>query len=160
MKPWLVNRQRMKPVSTIVLHATEGGTAESSIEFLREAKPDSRQGYSYHAIIERDGEIFKCAPLSRVALHAGVSMGPDGRGVNAYSIGICFANRQNGEPYTFAQLDACAWEVGHCRAMYPGIKWITTHNLISPGRKTDPRGFPIEEFAERVGLPVWRPKLP
>ena len=157
LKGWLPSRARRRDPSTVVLHATAGASATSSIAWLWKLAKDAIRGNeaSYHYIIERDGKIFKCVPLSRVAFHAGKSFGPEGSNVNDYSIGIAFANRNDGEPYTIAQIDAAAELIDAIRQ--PGLTWITTHYLIAPGRKNDPNGFPFKQFAERVGMVPWKP---
>lgn len=133
LKNWLSSRARRRPATTIVLHATDGASASSSISWLRQI------GLSYHFVIERNGDIAKCVPVGRVAFHAGESNGPDGVNVNAYSVGIAFANRESkGEKLTAAQIDACANLVHELSVKEPTIKHLTTHYAISPGRKTDP----------------------
>lgn len=151
---WLKHEKRVKPCDTVVLHATAGGTAAGAIETLRERK------LSYHYLIEdqreHDGRIVKCCPSNSVAYHAGVSKGPHGRGVNAYSIGISFVNANTGDdPYSQAQFSACAELVEALKGQFP-LKWLTTHYWISPGRKTDPKGFDVEKMAKVVGLALWK----
>jgi N-acetylmuramoyl-L-alanine amidase len=147
VEKWLPSRARTAPVTTIVFHGTAGATANSSIDWLRFI------GLSYHYIIERDGTVFKCVPTSRQALHAGVSVGPDGSNVNRYSIGVCFANREDGrEPITDAQLQSAAELCREIVRAIPTIKWITTHKAIAPRRKSDPRMFNITAFARLLRL--------
>ena len=130
---WLPFRSRHAPITTIVLHATAGKSASSSIAWLRKIK------LSYHYIIERDGTVFKCVPYSRVAFHAGKSLGPQGENVGEYSIGISFANMDDGsEPYTAEAVAACNALIAELSGAIPSLKWITRHKDISPGRKTDP----------------------
>lgn len=133
---WLPSRGRGKEkLSTIVLHSTAGASAVSSYNWLKKI------GLSYHYIIERDGTVLKCAPLGKVAYHAGISEGPDGRDVNRYSIGICLANKNDGEPYPEAQVLALYWLIKVLEKGYPNLKWLTTHYGIAPKRKTDPQCF-------------------
>jgi N-acetylmuramoyl-L-alanine amidase len=162
---WLHLRfgKRTKPLTTIVLHGTAGSSARSSASWLK--RPDV--GLSYHAIcsdpndVDGDGTILKCVRDSHVAYHAGKSVGPNGPGVNAYSLGFAFSNIEDGkQPISIKQWDAgIEWCAAQCRA-YPSITWITTHAIISPGRKFDPRGpvagmkasrpFPLEKFCLAV----------
>lgn len=139
-----------REVSTVILHATAGASALSSISWLRKI------GLSYHFIIERDGTIHKLVPLSRQAFHAGVSRGPDGASCNRYSFGIAFANTNTGEKVTKAQEDACEWLINTLKAAYPTLTYLTTHRLVSPGRKTDPKGYDFIPMAKRTGLVPWR----
>jgi N-acetyl-anhydromuramyl-L-alanine amidase AmpD len=151
---WLASRPRKVPISTIVLHATDGASAGSSISWLRKI------GLSYHYVIERDGSVTKCVPVSRVAFHAGKSFGPQGSDVNPYSIGISLANLESHrEPITQKQIDALDDLVGLLCDAEPDIKWITTHYWISPGRKTDPKMLPVQnimKIATANKLRMWR----
>lgn len=154
---WLVSRSRTKPPSTIVLHATAGGSAASSIEWLQKI------GLSYHYLIDRDGTVFKCVPTTRVAFHAGVSDGPAGLYVNSYSIGIAFANRNDGEKIAVAQIAACKQLIADLARATPTLRYLTTHYAITVrpdghARKTDPVGFDhLNEVRGRLQLwkPVW-----
>lgn len=145
---WLASRPRKKSITTIVLHATAGSSLSGALSTLR------LKGFSYHYIIEKNGRATKCVPYSRVAFHAGKSSGPTGPNVNEGSIGICFVNRNDGaDPYPEAQIEACKSLVGELINAIP-LRWITTHFAISPGRKTDPKGFPVERVA--MGLERWK----
>lgn len=151
---WLASRARKEPITTIVLHATDGRSVGSSISWLRKI------GLSYHAVCERDGVISKCVPLSRVAFHAGKSKGPFGDNVNRYSLGFSLANWESrNEKVTEAQEKAISeWVANVCRA-YPSITHITTHYWISPGRKTDPamlNRLIINDIAAANNLKVFR----
>jgi N-acetylmuramoyl-L-alanine amidase len=133
---WLATRERKRPVTTVVLHASAGASALSSISWLRQIS------LSYHYVIERDGTIYKCAPASRVAFHAGRSLGPDGTDVNSYSVGICFANRNDGkEPITPEQRAAASFLCVELQKQFKDLIWVTRHRDVSPGRKTDPNTF-------------------
>lgn len=172
---WLASRPR-KPdavVDTIVLHATAGGTLSGALSTLR------LRGLSYHYLIEdaasgRDGVITKGVPAGRIAFHAGNSYGPheDRRGVsrqrgagsnfmagcsvNGYTIGISFVNANDGiDPYGTLQVDSCVLLINALKVQFPALRWLTTHAIVSPGRKTDPRSFPVATVAARVGLQVW-----
>jgi N-acetyl-anhydromuramyl-L-alanine amidase AmpD len=155
LKKWLARRKR-KPgtvVSTVVMHSSAGGSAKSSIGWLAQI------GYSYHAIIERDGTATKCVPFSDVAYHAGKSVGPEGANVNEYSVGICFAHRNDGkEQITEAQLDAAEQIVFALKMQFPLLQFVANHHGISPGRKFDPRGFNVEKFGQKVHLTPWKRK--
>lgn len=151
LTPWLPHKARVKPCDTICLHATAGGSAEGAISTLR------KRGLSYHYIVEKNGHIYKCVPSESVAYHAGVSKGPHGTGVNSYSIGISFVNLNDGrDQYTQEQFDACESLVAALRGAFP-IRYLTTHYWVSPGRKTDPKGFDVEKLARKEGLEIWKP---
>lgn len=154
-------RARRQPITTIVLHGTAGASASSSLAWL------AKIGLSYHAIVadendpEGDGTVLKCVPDSKVAFHAGKSLGPSGEGVNGYSLGLAFSNFETGsDPISRAQWDAAVTRCAQWCLAYPSIRYVTTHAIVSPGRKSDPRGpvegwpnsgrFPLIEFARQV----------
>lgn len=153
---WLASRARTHQPTTVVLHATAGGSATSSISWLRQI------GLGYHYVIDRDGTVYKCVPTSRVAYHAGTSFGPQGSDVNGYSIGIAFANRNDGEPYTPAQIESAKELVKQLAEAMPSLRWLTTHYAITLGkdgksRKTDPRGFANMQTVADGKLELWKP---
>lgn len=150
LKNYLNGGNRSKPCTTIVVHATAGSTASGAIKTLVDRK------LSYHYIIDKDGTVFKCRPVSKTAYHAGESFGPDGRWVNGYSIGISLANLNDGkDPYTEAQIESLITLINLLKPTQP-IKWLTTHYWISPGRKTDPRGLDMNRIAKATQLPLWK----
>lgn len=156
LEHWLLSRPRREPCTTIVLHGTAGASGASSISWLRQI------GLSYHYVIDRDGAITKCVPISRVAFHAGKSVGPNGPNVNDYSIGIAWANLENGQdPLTPKQMEAAKELIQTLARDDSGIRYLTRHKDISPGRKTDPIMLSTAKLltlAESVKLTAWRPK--
>jgi AmpD protein len=121
-----------------------------SISILRE------RGNSYHYLIDRDGTTIQCVSPVQAAFHAGKSRGPQGEGVNEYSIGISFVNENVRErPIEQVQIDTAKELIGRLQAKFTHLKFITTHAAISPGRKDDPINFPIQELAEATNLSVW-----
>jgi N-acetylmuramoyl-L-alanine amidase len=161
--PRLPSRKRTAPITTLVLHATAGGSAESSIRWHRTLQTDDDEGNeaSYHYVIERDGTMYKCVNTSRVAFHAGKSVGPQGSNVNEYSIGISLANWQGYkgriEGYPAKQMAALDWLIGQLVDGIPSLKYITTHRIISPTRRSDPMGVNLQEYAEKFPkLKAWR----
>ena len=133
----------------IIVHATAGASGQSSVEWL------SQIGFGYHYIIERNGDIIVGVPKEQRAYHAGVSRGWDGKNCNSYTIGIAFANMDDGkDPITKQQLDALVELVDALKLKVPTLKWISTHKWVSPGRKTDPVLWtPAVEYR---GLKVWK----
>jgi N-acetyl-anhydromuramyl-L-alanine amidase AmpD len=121
-----------------------------SIDILR------LRGYSYHYLIDKNGDIIQCVSPAHVAFHAGTSDGPQGSGVNEYSIGVSLVNRNDGtDPFATEQIQAATELLAKLKSKFPNLKFVTTHAAISPGRKNDPTGFPLEQFASEVGLSVW-----
>ena len=131
---WLSFRNRTQPVTGIIVHATAGRTVIGSLETL------IAKGLSYHYIIDRDGTVTKCVPLSKVAFHAGVSFGWGGANCNGYTVGISLANLDDGkEKITEAQYEALIDLIDDICVEYDTIKWLSSHYGIAPKRKSDPR---------------------
>lgn len=137
-------------VDTLVIHATVESSLTGSIDILRE------RGNSYHYLIDRDGTTVQCVSPREAAFHAGKSMGPQGEGVNEYSLSISMVNLNDGsDPFTTVQIETAQALVKRLKASFPELRFVTTHAAISPNRKDDPKGFPIQEFAEATGLTLW-----
>lgn len=138
--------------SLLVLHADASAKASSSVAWIRRA--DSR--VSYHALVDRDGTVYMFVPLGKRAWHAGESVYQGRKNVNDFSLGLAFANLNNGvEPYTDAQYESGALLAAEWMKRFPtiGLDRITTHAAIAPGRKTDPLGFDMERFKALIRTP-------
>lgn len=150
---WLASRPRRADVTTVVLHATAGGSLAGALSALRQRE------LSYHYLIAKDGTITKAVAYTREAYHAGKSFGPGGQHVNRYSIGVAFVNRNDGiDAYTPAQLLSAEGLLVDLRRSIPTLRWLTCHYSISPGRKSDPRGFPALALAHTTRLEGWKVK--
>ncbi len=128
-----------------VWHSTAGGSARSSAEWI--ARPGSQAGY--HFIIDRDGSVIASTPLGATAYHAGRSAWPvpaagvpAGGSVNRRSIGVAFANRNDGsEAVTAAQIGAGIALAKLLADRFPVLRSAKAHirhRDCAPGRKSDP----------------------
>ena len=144
----LIGHGNLKP-SGIILHATAGKSGQSSVEWLWKIN------LGYHYIIERDGTIIVGVPRGEVADHAGISKGWAGKGCNSYTIGVSFANMDNGELLTKAQILACDELCAELVRKEPGLKFVSCHKYVSPGRKTDPVVWSFSD-SEYCGMKVWK----
>jgi N-acetylmuramoyl-L-alanine amidase len=150
---WLEHRDRKQGTTctTILLHATATPSLQTALDVLRERE------LSYHFLIDKDGSVLQCVPTDKVAFHAGESVGPDGPGVNEYSIGVSLVNLNDGdEPYTAQQIQATEALVRHLVPAFPTLRFLTTHAIVSPGRKSDPVGYPVAALAQATGLELWQ----
>lgn len=152
--------REMSAVDMIVMHCTAGASAMSSIEYLNTTADIAA---SYHFVIDRDGLIYRMCPVTVVAYHAGDSAWPTpvryppgngGRSVNARSVGIAWANRNDGiEQLTRAQVSSALWLCSiYTGAAYVSTARVLSHAQVSPGRKTDP-------VPETMPMDVWRTLL-
>lgn len=170
LDPPLPSRSRKRDPILLVLHATAGATARSSVDVLRE------KGLGYHYIIARDGKdsaksanangteavVFACVPVGRVAFHVGSQIPvPDvGHDINGNSVGISLANIQNRkqpEPYTVQQIEAMHQVIRGVLQEFPSIKLITAHAFVQPWNRSDPQNLDIDSIAVQHSLTVWRP---
>jgi N-acetylmuramoyl-L-alanine amidase len=137
-------------IRMIVLHATES-RSPGDFNFLRQGGTTSRPT-STHYYIDKEGNISQLVADKDIAWHAGVSSwkvdGKDVDGLNGISIGIQLSNLSTGKDlYPQAQYDAAVKLVRYLVAKYSIPRnQVVRHLDISPGRKTDPAGFPFERF--------------
>lgn len=140
-------------VDCIVLHSDASPTAKSSIDWIKRRE----SGVSYHTLIDRDGTAYKFVEPARRAWHAGPSEFRGRPDCNNYSLGLSFANKNDGEPYTAAQYESAAIVVLGWMSMFPKITpdRITTHAIVATpaGRKTDPLGFDLERLRKLIAVP-------
>ena len=148
-----------RDIDLIVLHCTAGDSARSSMDWMN--RSGSTNKTSYHYIVDRNGIIYRmCAPLL-TAYHAGDSAYPahpesnhQGTSVNRRSLGIAWANRNDGEPLTEKQIESGLWLCAlYCRGTNTSIPIdrVVGHCEVSPGRKSDPR--------PAMDMDTWREKL-
>jgi N-acetyl-anhydromuramyl-L-alanine amidase AmpD len=169
LNPSLVFGERNNPPELLVLHATAGSTARSSINHLESI------GLSYHYIIARDGKdssksanaentepvIFHCVPNTGQAFHVSSQIpAPGGLRINKSSIGISLANIQrkiNPEPYPALQIAALDELLVHLKTELPSLRFLTTHAVVQPWNRADPLNIFGEQLAGKHGLEFWRP---
>lgn len=148
--------QRMseRSIRMVVLHAT-AGRAPGDLAWLRRGG-DERRPVSVHYYIDKAGRISQLVADEDIAWHAGKSSWVvDGRQIsncNTVSLGIELENLNNGrDPYPEAQYEAAIWLTRRLVEQYDVPReQLVRHLDISPGRKTDPAGFPWEEFVYEV----------
>jgi len=144
---------RVHDINAIVVHKTESGNVEGTLEWFN----DSKSGVSSHYVIDSDGTIYQCVPDFMVAWHAGKSQLHGVSEVNQFSLGIELVGLDSDE-LTEQQMEAlvelCVERchdhkiplnrvVGHC------------HIAIPPGRKTDPgQKFDWFTFLNTLGARV------
>lgn len=91
---------------------------------------------SSHLFIRRTGEVLQFAPLSARAWHAGLSNFRGRNACNDFSVGIEMEG-DGKTPFEDAQYEALARVLPNVCRRLP-IRYVTGHEVIAPGRKTDP----------------------
>jgi|GEM_PF-464147 len=141
-------------IRMIVMHST-AGNAPGDYNWLRQGGSDQKP-VSVHYYVDKAGNISQMVDDQNRAWHAGVSTWPvDGHtvnGCNPVSVGIELENRNTGrDPYPQPQYNAALELVRALVAKYRVPRQqLVRHLDISPGRKTDPAGFPWERFVSQV----------
>jgi N-acetyl-anhydromuramyl-L-alanine amidase AmpD len=168
LTPPLAHRSRDAAPTLVVLHASAGASAKSSIDHLRGV------GLSYHYIIARDGKdsprasqsdgsesiVFHCVPNAGHAFHVGSTVPPPvGAGsINRNSIGVSLANLQNGQDrYTDPQITALGELLDKLRADVPSLRFLTTHAVVQPWNRSDPLRIDGPAVAAAHGFTWWQP---
>ena len=109
---------------------------------------------SSHLLIRRDGAIVQYVPFHKRAWHAGVSCFR-GRGVcNDFSIGIELEGTDK-EPFCENQYVTLCEVINSLHDVYPTLNkdFITGHEHIAPGRKTDPGPyFDWKRISDSLGV--------
>lgn len=133
-----------RKITCVVLHAT----ATSGLQSPKEWLCDPASQVSSHFLIDLDGTIYQLVDDNDIAWHAGVSEWKGQDNVNDFSIGIELVNANDGKmPYPPEQLSSLVGLVAEiCEVNNITATDVIGHRDIAPGRKTDPAGFPFDDF--------------
>ncbi len=104
----------------------------------REGDPPDVRGLrvSAHFFVRRSGEVRQYVDVRRRAWHAGVSNFRGRSACNNFSVGVELEG--TGEvPYEAAQYEALGTLAQRLARLLP-LRFVTGHEHIAPGRKTDP----------------------
>lgn len=161
----------------LILHATAGASAQSSIDYLR------KKGNAYHFIIARDKHdarwsheadgsecvVFQCVRYHHWGRHVSTTIPvPETKSgdINDYSIAISLANLQARAPgspasgpeeYTTQQMLALNELITLVKKEVPTLKYLTTHAVVQPWNRADPVRIDGPAIAERHELTWWKP---
>ena len=161
----------------LILHATAGASAKSSIDYLR------TKGNSYHFIIARDSKdstwthqsdgsecrVFQCVRYHHRGRHVSTTIpvpGTKGGHINDHSVAISLANLQGpapGDPnkgaeqYTAQQLLALNELIVLVKKELPSLTMLTTHAVVQPWNRADPLRIDGPAMAQKHGLTWWKP---
>ena len=144
-------------VKAIVIHATAGGSSAGAVSVMRDGRA------SFHWLIPDEDEpqhgelIWACAPEALAAWHVRNSAThPEINGgankVNHWSLGIELVNTQrSSDGFSDWQVEMTAQIVKYCWAKYPNLKYVLSHAVLDPNRRTDPGTlFPWAKFKKMV----------
>lgn len=163
----------------LIVHATAGASAQSSINYLR------TKGNSYHFIIARDTRdsdwtyksdgsectVFQCVRYHHRGRHVSTTIpvpGTNGGHINDHSLAISLANLQKHVPndpnagpeaYTPQQILALNELITMVKAEVPSLRYLTTHAVVQPWNRSDPVRIDGPALAARFGLNWWKPTV-
>ena len=142
------NRRPQGEISAIVMHATANSTLQGVISWFNNPKAEA----SAHYTIDKDGTIIQHVQDMNRAWHAGISTWQGRSNLNDWSIGIELVNLNNGQdPFPEAQHQAALNMVAYLCSRYQiRPELIVAHYDVSPGRKTDPRGYDMDRLRREV----------
>jgi hypothetical protein len=133
-------------IRLIVIHATAG---TDSLGWLS-ASPANTGRVSAHALIAKDGTIYRIVPDARAANHCGFSRialggtfytGTTKPNINQISLGVELENRNDGrDPYPAAQIAALAWLIADWQRRHGDVQ-LRFHREIDTRGKSDPAGL-------------------
>ena len=146
------NFEARRPV-IIVIHATEQGSAQQSLDTLRTA--NSKGPVSSHYLIGDDGRLYQLVADGDRAWHAGGGSWGTITDVNNASIGIEIDN-EVGEAYTEAQIASLLRLLDDlCTRLNIPKTQVIGHADLAPTRKRDPGSlFPWQRLAD-AGFGRW-----
>jgi N-acetylmuramoyl-L-alanine amidase len=137
-----------RAITCVVIHSTATTGIDSPKRWL--CDPESKA--SAHYLIGQDGHVLQLVDEKNIAWHAGESEWRGKHAVNAFSVGIELVNANDGkDKYPAAQFEACASLTALiCKEYGVALEDVVGHKDVAPGRKTDPAGFPWDDFKIRL----------
>ena len=144
-------------VKAIAIHATAGSSSWGAMSVMKGGNA------SWHWLVPDENEkahgkfAWACAPEARAAWHIRNAVShPYINGgqnkINHWSLGVEVVNRQvEGDSFSDWQVDMTAKIVRYAWAKYPNLKYVFSHALVDPHRRSDPgRNFDWASFKSRV----------
>jgi len=142
-------------IDMLILHYTGMRSAREALERL--CDPAAR--VSCHYLIDEDGSLYRLAPETARAWHAGLAEWEGKRDINSRSIGIELVNPGHEfgyRPFPDAQIDRLIRLCGELTRRHAIPPWhVLGHADVAPGRKADPGElFPWARLAD-AGIGLW-----
>ena len=135
----------IKPTG-IVLHHT-GGSYVGAVSWCM--NPTSQ--VSYHCIVDTNGDRTILAQDNQRAWHAGKSSFKGKNDCNSFMLGIAVSGDTHSRQMTNQEIDSVArWCIDKMNLHKFGIETITTHAVVSPGRKNDVSQTAEKQIKQRI----------
>lgn len=145
-------------IEGVVIHATAGGSTAGALAHWRTA---GVQGSAHWIVPDEDEsghgeEVLSVVSESLAAWHVRNAVTHprlnNRKKINHWTLGIEIVNAQNNsDRFSDWQLEITALLVRYCWSKYPNLRWIFSHALVDPQRRSDPgSGFDWELFTALV----------
>ena len=145
-------------IEGLVVHATAGGSTSGALSWWKQPGggrasahwivPDEDEAGHGKEVLAVVYEALAAWHVRNAATHEKV--GKKGR-INHWTLGVEVVNRQTpNDTFSNWQLEATAQIVRYCWAKYPNFRYVFSHALVDPERRSDPGvNFDWDKF---VGL--------
>lgn len=135
-------------IEGVVIHATAGGSTSGALAWWRGTPPNGARS-SAHWIVPDEDEaahgkhVWAVVYEALAAWHVRNSATSPEVGnkskINHWSLGIEIVNRQNdSDTFSAWQYEMTALLVRYCWAKYPNLKYVFSHAMVDPARRSDP----------------------
>jgi len=127
-----ISKSFMTPKGIILHHSA--GSYIGSVSWCL----DPKSKVSYHCMVDLNGDRTVMAKDNQRAWHAGKSSFKGKSDCNSFMLGISVSGDTNKRRLTDFEIESVAkWCIEKMKTHNFTIDWITTHEIVSPGRKTD-----------------------
>jgi len=146
-------------IEGIAIHATAGGSTSGALSWWK--NPNGGKA-SAHWIIPDEDEfghgkhVLAVVYESLAAWHVRNSVSHPSMGnrkkINHWTLGVEIVNRQvPSDQFSDWQIEMTALLVRYCWAKYPNFKYVFSHALVDPTRRSDPgKNFDWDRFSDLI----------
>lgn len=135
-------------IEGVVIHATAGGSTSGALTWWKGTPPNGARASAHWIVPDEDESahgknvlavIYESLAAWHVRNSASHGLIGNKDRINHWSLGIEIVNRQNdADTFSNWQYEITALLVRYCWAKYPNMKWVFSHALVDPGRRSDP----------------------
>ncbi len=135
-------------IEGVVIHATAGGSTSGALSWWKGTPPNGARASAHWIVPDEDEAAHGNHALAVVfeslaAWHVRGSVTHPNVGnkdrINHWTLGIEIVNRQNdSDTFSDWQYEVTAQLVRYCWAKYPNFKYVFSHALVDPTRRSDP----------------------
>ena len=148
-------------IEGVVIHATAGGSTAGALSWWKGTPPNGARASAHWIVPDEDetahgNHVWAVVYEALAAWHVRNSATSPRIGnkdkINHWSLGIEIVNRQNdSDTFSDWQYEITALLVRYCWAKYPNMKYVFSHAMVDPTRRSDPGDeFSWSRFEELV----------